>query len=451
MDRGRLRRGQAEVAGETVISPATIEAPVPRARPSSPTAALAGAVALAAAMGIGRFAFTPLLPMMLADGAIDLHAASWLASANYLGYLAGAVLCTFQPWLWARAPRLPAIDGPRLVRAGLVATALLTAAMALPWPGAWPVLRFAAGVASALVFVYGSGWCLAELAARGKPSLGGVMFAGPGAGIVLSGVFASAMVALHWSSVAGWVTFGVLASALGAAVWRIFGGRAARAGGGARSVEAARAPDPVVADAASANAAAIEARHGRTEIASLTFAYGLAGFGYIVTATFLPVIAREALPGSPWLDFFWPIFGVGVVTGALLSTRLRITGDLRLLLAGAYAIQAAAIAASAWSPTLPGFALGSLMLGVPFTAITFFAMQEVRRVRPARIARTIGLLTAAYGIGQIVGPPLVALLLQRSRSTGAGFTFALETAAAALLVGAVIFVGMSRAYPKSAG
>src|SRR5258705_6243475 len=65
--------------------------------------ALAGAVSLAVAMGIGRFAFTPLLPMMLADRVIDLHTASWLASANYLGYLAGALLCTFQPWIWARA------------------------------------------------------------------------------------------------------------------------------------------------------------------------------------------------------------------------------------------------------------------------------------------------------------------------------------------------------------
>ena len=56
-----------------------------RAAPSRWAVALAGAAALAIAMGIGRFAFTPLLPMMLADGVIDLPGASWLASANYLG------------------------------------------------------------------------------------------------------------------------------------------------------------------------------------------------------------------------------------------------------------------------------------------------------------------------------------------------------------------------------
>src|SRR5699024_6278543 len=120
---------------------------------------------LAVAMGIGRFAFTPILPMMLHDGVVDLAGASWLASANYVGYLVGAVTCTIQPWLWSRLPRLPPIDGPALVRTGLVGTGLLTLAMALPLPAAWPALRFAAGIASALVFVYSSGWCLAQFAA----------------------------------------------------------------------------------------------------------------------------------------------------------------------------------------------------------------------------------------------------------------------------------------------
>ena len=116
--------------------------------------AVAGLLALAVAMGIGRFAFTPILPMMLHDGVVDLHAASWLASANYLGYLSGAVLCTLQPRIWARLPGLPAIDAPSMTRIGLVATVVLTLGMALPWPTAWPALRFAAGIASALVFVY---------------------------------------------------------------------------------------------------------------------------------------------------------------------------------------------------------------------------------------------------------------------------------------------------------
>ena len=126
---------------------------------------LAGMLALATAMGIGRFAFTPLLPMMLHDGVTTLAGASWLASANYIGYLVGALFCLFKP-----------IPHPTtMVRIGLVSTLLLTLGMAAPWPAVWPLLRFAAGVASALVFVYTSGWCLSQAAMRGHTSLGALI------------------------------------------------------------------------------------------------------------------------------------------------------------------------------------------------------------------------------------------------------------------------------------
>lgn len=394
------------------------------------TIAIAGAAALAVAMGIGRFAFTPLLPMMLADGVIELADASWLASANYLGYLAGALLCTFQPWIWRRLPGLPPPDAPRIVRTGLVATGALTLAMALPWPTLWPWLRFAAGVASALVFIYTSGWCLATLARRGEAALGGAIYTGPGAGIIASGLCASAMVAAHWRAASGWLVFGVLACVLTAAVWRSFRDE----------------PDAMPAGPAALRSAPVR-RPARAEVGWLTVAYGLAGFGYIITATFLPVIARAALPGSRWLDLFWPLFGLGVVAGALLATRVHVSGDLRRVLAGCYLVQAAGVALGLVWPTLPGFALGSLLLGLPFTAITFFAMQEVRRMRAATAASTMGLLTAFYGLGQIVGPLLVARLLRRTGSAERGFTLSLEIAAATLVVGALMHLWMGRRFP----
>ena len=415
-----------------MLSATTMASNVPAATPGRWAIALAGAVSLAVAMGIGRFAFTPLLPMMLHDGVIDLHGASWLASANYLGYLAGALLCTFQPWIWARVRGLPGIHATKLVRGGLVATGLLTLGMALPLPWTWGLLRFAAGVASAVVFVYVSGWCLGTLARMNHAALGGAIYTGPGAGIVISGVFASGMVQWGWLAQTGWIIFGVLAFALSALIWRTF-----------------RDSGPSAPTAAAASATSAMPAHGVAEIGVLALAYGIAGFGYIVTATFLPVIARQALPGSPWLDMFWPVFGLGVMIGALLATRVRVTLDMRLLLAGCYAVQALGIAIGVWSPSLAGFAIGSLMLGVPFTAITFFAMQEIRRLKPPHlVASFMGLLTALYGIGQIAGPPMVAWILRHTNSTGAGFTLSLEVAAGSLVVGALMFVAMSRVWPR---
>ncbi len=395
--------------------------------------AIAAMVSLAVAMGLGRFAFTPLLPMMLADGVVDLHAASWLASANYLGYMLGAVLCTLQPWIWARFSWLPSLAFSSLVRAGLLATGVLTLAMAWHVPALWPLLRFAAGVTSAVVFVFTSGWCLSQLARLGRPEMGGMMFVGPGAGIVVSGLFASAMVAWDWTAATAWMIFGLLAFALTTSIWH------AMRGGSERLIPITA---PAVNDAATEIAA-----EGRAEMALLTLAYSFAGFGYIITATFLPVIARTALPGSVWLDMFWPIFGFGVMIGAVLATRVPVEIDRRLLLAGCYFVQAFAISFSLLSPNLAGFAIGSLMLGVPFTAISFFALQEVRRLRPATAASFIGLLTATYGIGQILGPPLVALLLRHTSSPAAGFTLSLQIASTTLVAGAAVYLWMVRAHP----
>ena len=87
--------------------------------------------------------------------------------------------------------------------------------------------------------------------------------------------------------------------------------------------------------------------------------------------------------------------------------------------------------------------------GAFWAAITYFAMQEVRRLRPAHPAGLMGLLTALYGLGQIIGPPMTARLLRSAVSPAAGFALALEVAACALLVGAALFAVMGRAFPKS--
>ncbi len=397
--------------------------------------AITCALALATAMGIGRFAFTPLLPMMLADGVVDLPGASWLASANYLGYLVGALLCTFQPLIWSRFKAWPPVLATTWLRGGLVATCVLTLGMALQVPALWPWLRFAAGVASAFVFVFTSGWCLARLAERNASNLGGIMFTGPGAGIAISGVLASGMVALQWKAAAGWLIFGVLACVLTAMTWRTFGMKLAK-------------PAPLTNDSATPTHPVQTSFASRWHMFWLAIAYGLDGLGYIITATFLPVIARQVMPGSAWLDLFWPLFGLAVIAGALISTRISLKGDLRYILAASYIMQALGVIMTVWLPTPLGFALGSLLLGLPFTAITFFAMQEVRHLKPNNVASYTGLLTAVYGLGQIAGPPLAAWLLSRSATVGQGFNLALQIAASSLVLGALIFVWLAKVYPK---
>jgi MFS family permease len=172
----------------------------------------------------------------------------------------------------------------------------------------------------------------------------------------------------------------------------------------------------------------------------LVVLYGMPGFGYIITATFLPVIARHALPGSNWPDLFWPMFGAALIPGSLLAARFPLTWDNRFLLAACYVVEAVGIALGIVLPTALGFALGSVLIGLPFTAITLFAMREARRLHGERAAGLMGYATAAYGIGQIAGPLVATPIAARVGS----FTPALWLAASVLVLGAVGLVLLAR-------
>ncbi|MFM0594403.1 YbfB/YjiJ family MFS transporter [Paraburkholderia dilworthii] len=390
-------------------------------------AALACMVTLAVALGIGRFAFTPLLPLMLHGSAygqpqIDIQHGGWLASFNYAGYFVGAVACA----------ALRRVEAARMVRAGLVLTVLLTLAMGVTsqfW--VWAVVRFVAGAVSAWTFVFASQWGLRRLHELGAHGWGGVIYTGPGVGIAGTGLLVSA--AGGFGSTVGWIGFGLIAAVLSAVVWSVFGG--ASDGGAAN---ASLRQGAAAAEAATARAITIRVPH-RADAFWLVLLYGVPGFGYIITATFLPVIARHALPGSSWPDLFWPMFGLALIVGALLAARLPLHWDNRTLLAGCYVLQAAGIALGIVWPTAGGFSLGSILIGLPFTAITLFAMREARHLRGDHAAGLMGYATAAYGIGQIIGPLVAAPIAEHTGS----FSLALWLAAGALLLGAIGLIAVA--------
>lgn len=375
-------------------------------------------LALSIAMGIGRFAFTPMLPLMLHEHLTDIQHGSWLASLNYAGYFVGALSCM---WLHF-TPTL-------IIRFALAATVALTFAMGLMESFAvWAVVRTLAGVMSAWAMVFSAGWGFRKLAELRMPSLGGVIFAGPGAGIVVTGLLASLNSALGWPARGGWLLCGVLALGLLAVIWRTFAADAPVASASSDTARTSNAAKPAASHAVN---------HGSGEsVIPVTILYSFAGFGYIITATFLPVIARHELPGSLWPDFFFPLLGLMVMPGAIIGARAPLSWDNRLLLAACYVMQGLGVGIGLVLPNVAGFALGSVLVGLPFTAITVYAVRECRRLRGDNANGLIGLVTASYGIGQIVGPLVAAPLVAATGS----FTTALLCASGVLVLGAIGFV-----------
>jgi MFS family permease len=177
--------------------------------PSPARIALVGALCMSAAMGIGRFAFTPLLPLMQQAQGLAITDASWLAMSNYLGYLLGAV------YGFVRPPRAGAA-----ARTGIVLVVLSTFAMAgdgLAW---WLALRLVSGFASALVMIGVAGWALVQLGALGRAALGGWVFGSIGVSIALAGAIVFVIGTTIGDPRVAWFVLGVVAASIGVVVWR---------------------------------------------------------------------------------------------------------------------------------------------------------------------------------------------------------------------------------------
>lgn len=390
--------------------------------PSALRIALGAAAALAVAMGVGRFAFTPMLPLMLADGRVDIAGGSMLATANYLGYLLGALAVMPTPGVLARMGLAMPGDA-RVVRGALVATALLTLAMAVGWAPAWPVLRFVTGITSAFALVHVTAWAMRALGGRGRLELGGLIFTGPCAGILVTGVIGWALGRIGAGSAVAWAVYGLLGLGLCALIRPVL-----------QDGVAPRPPRP-------AGSAGAGPRDPVTvEQAVFSIAYVFAGFGYIITATFLPVIARGTLGETVLTDLFWPMFGLAGIGGALATRHIPVRIDPRLMLVGCYIVQGIGVVLGLVVPTELGFALGAMLLGLPFTAITLFAVRDATRQRPNSATAYIAFLSAALGVGQIAGPPFTAWLVSVSPDPATGFAHALECAGAGLALGAALYL-----------
>ena len=310
---------------------------------------------------------------MLHEGRLDLQGGGLLASLNYLGYFVGALSCA--------AIRL---RPSAMVRGGLLATAALLLGMGLLHGfTAWGVLRTAAGVVSAWTFVFASGWGSAPPGRNPGAGAGRRHFHRARASASRRPACMGGAIG-RWGSDAGWIGFGLLALVLIALIWRLFDDGDAPCGGGvsasaARAARYRRRPPRVAQRCALAGRAV---RAGRLRLHHHRH---------------LPAGDRApGAAGSTWPDLFWPLFGLAVIPGALIGARAPTHWDNRLLLAVGLCAAGAGrgCCRSSW-PTVGGFALGSLLLGLPFTAITLFAVREARRLRGNAAAGLIGYATAS--------------------------------------------------------
>jgi len=413
--------------------------PPGRHDPSPLAVALLGLTALALAMGVGRFAFTPLLPMMQTDAGLTVAQGGWLASANYIGYLAGA-LCAAR---FAVPPR-------RAIQLSLAAIGLATVAMAATGGMAvWWLLRAIPGFASAWVLVYVSAWTLGRLAAARRTALSGLVYAGVGVGITAAGLATLALLRLHASSAQTWAVLGIGTLIIAAL--------ARRAGEGPRPRIGEAVPEQGT-DAARVNGAPAPARgapaaarpsHRRLaaipEFRRFVFCHGAYGLGYIIPATFLPVMAKQVLADPQLFGWVWPVFGVAAALSTIAAARVADRIGARAVWILANVMMGLGDVAPVAFPGIGGLLLGAVLVGGTFMVITMVALEEARLAGGAQGRALMASMTAAFGVGQFVGPLVVSGL----SGYRWGFDAALLLAAAPLFIAAVLLYTdpLTRAQP----
>ncbi len=364
----------------------------------------AGICSLMLTMGVARFSYTPLLPLMQQQAGLGVAEAGTLAAVNYAGYLSGALVASMISDLHLK---------DRLYRLGLVVAVLATALMASTsnvW--VWGLSRYVAGLASAAGMLMGTGLVLHWLMRHQFRSELGLHFAGVGLGIAGCALLVIGMSGhLDWRG--QWWAFAGLGAALLVPAWRWL-------------------PPPDTSGVTTGGHKLVDRPPGATFMALFMAAYFCAGMGFVISATFIVAIV-ERLPGLAGKGV-WVFLAIGIGAAPACFNWDRIArrmGDLDALIL-ACLLQIVGMLLPVWVGGLAASVLGALLFGGTFIGMVSLVLTMAGRYYPTRPAKMMGKMTLSYGVAQIVGPALTGWMAIRLGSYDAG----LYMAAAVMLVGA---------------
>ncbi|WP_417421936.1 YbfB/YjiJ family MFS transporter [Halomonas sp.] len=375
---------------------------------------LAGVFSQLLCVGIARFAYTPLLPVMQQHTWMGDADGGWLAALNYAGYMLGAVLAASIRSIYLK---------DSLYRIGLVLAVLTTVGMALTdhfW--LWAGLRFFAGLSSSAAMLLASGLILHWLMHHQQRGELGIHFAGLGLGIVLAAVAVELMLALSLDWQAQWWIFGLLGAVLLVPAWRWLP-RPVKPVAGARQAELPTAMPP-----------------SRTFMRLMLPAYFCAGYGYVINATFIvTIVEREPLLSGAG-NWTFAVVGLAAAPAVMLWDLVaRRIGYLGALIV-AMSIQAVGIVLPAISSSLAVVLLSAVLYGGTFLGCVSLVLTMAGRLYPSSPARLMGQMTLAYGAAQIFAPALTGVLAEASGH----YTVGLWLAGGFVAMGVVLLAWLRR-------
>src|SRR5690606_1697507 len=165
---------------------------------------------------------------------------------------------------------------------------------------------------------------------------------------------------------------------------------------------------------------------------ALVFSYGTFGLGYIVPATFLPVMARDLVADPLVFGAAWPVFGLAAIASTYLASAASARYGNRATWMAGQLTMACGLLVVILLPSITGIVVAATCVGGTFVLVTLVGVNEAHRLEGGAGQRLIGAMTVAFASGQILGPMAAALALDVTGSLSP----ALAGAAGLLVVGA---------------
>lgn len=363
---------------------------------------IGGICALSLAMGISRFGFTPIIPLMQRDLGVTEWDVAVMASANYLGYLIGAYLSR-KPWVREHLRTW--------LGAGVVISIISMISMSLTHNHfLWTLLRLGSGFLSAILFVVASVVTLGQ----GRSDRAGYLYSGVGIGIAFTGIFVPIFDSLGgWET--AWLGLAMGGSAFGILAWCTLANMSRSESG---EQEKARSSNLFIRD---------------YTWYILLISYGLEGIGYIITATFIVQMIKSMPELSSIANQSWVLIGLAAAPSTYLWARMSQKAGIKASLMLAYGLQALGILLPVIMPNQLSTLVGGALFGGTFMGITSLSITLAHQLKPEAPMQAIGELTTMYALGQIIGP-IIAAYLQKNFGMMMPSLFAVVVLLFALLV-----------------
>lgn len=392
---------------------------------------LSGVCGLMLMLGIARFAYTPLMPLMQQQAGLGVAAGGWLASINYLGYLSGVLLAASTSCLTLKF---------NLYRLGIVLAVFSTAAMALADNTyLWAAMRYLAGFSSAAGVMFGSGLILHWLIKNNLRSELGIHFSGAGLGIALGAAAIELSPQLSWAQ--QWWLLAILGLLLAVPAWYYIPRP------DQRKTFAHKASTPTDNVRVSGRGKSMSQPPSARFVRLFMSFYGCAGVGYVISATFIVAIiveqssALDGINAQSQGNLAFLLLGVAAAPACMFWDLVaRRLGDINTLILVS-SLHVVGIVLPALITNLWAAYLSTLLFGATFIGLVSLVLTMAGRYYPDKPAKMMGKMTLWYSVAQIVAPAITGVIAEH----GGQYRDGLLLGAGAMLLGLCFLLLMKKA------